>query len=324
MREINEFRLKIFLIIFLSLAFIIIENLIISINIYPIAQHYSYLKSIGEKYLLSNSQFLEDSFFCNQEQLLIHTTIHKDEDELYSCQNKLDQNCYLASSFISIFSETNILNKTLLKGKMPNNENQIAINSDLAKRLNLNIGDSVLLKSSFIREVEICGITKNSFGIEKYSRDITSAYYCITFEDLSYLQNFRGKDYCFVNKITDGLEAIDIENQINEFELELVGLLIILFILNFFLLTFVYNFYSKILKLPSYYKHLHYLGFSLSEIKKRYIYDLILFVVTNILLILISGIFLFWFPMMATQLITCIIFGIIALLIKGIRIKWMY
>ncbi len=322
MKELRIFCCKLlFLFILLSIV-LVTEDVLFSMHLLPITQHYLSLRKISRNYLVAETQATPDAIFYNQDQLIIHTIIHENMDELDSCQNNIKQNCYYASSFLSIFEEYNCLKELLIKGNLPTNENQVNVNSNLAKRLKLKIGDHVLLKSdTFLRDVEVCGVVKNIYGFDKYSSDISSKFCCITYEELGYIQNNRGKVYKFCDDYSNALDIIDLYSEISYFYKKSILIFIVLFLINVLIFLGAFKIYSNCLKLPEYYIRLSYLGVLKLTVFQKYVIDLTIFLFINVFIAILCSVFQFWFFVLFIQLLSCLCSYIIKLL-SGSKGKW--
>lgn len=322
MNELRSFCRKLLLLFVLLSIVFVTENVLFSMYLFPINQHYSSLGKISKNYLIADTRAAHDSIFYNQDQLIIHTIIHETIEELDFCQNNIKQNCYLASSFLSVFEDDNCLKPLIIKGKLPSNENQININSNLSKRLNLNVGDHVLLKSdTFFRDVEVCGIIKNIFGFDKYSSDISSKFFCITFENLGYIQNNRGKVFKFCDDYTNALEVINLHSESRYFYKMCFWVFIVLFLINVLIYLGIFKIYANNLRLSEYYTRLSYLGFSKLSIFRKYVFDVSIFLIINIFLVILCSIYQFWASVLITQLLSCLCWYTIKLLCGG-KGKW--
>ena len=321
MNELRSFCCKIVLLFILLSIVLVTEDVLFSMQLLPITQHYSSLRKISRNYLVADTQATPDSIFYNQDQLIVHTILHETMDELDFCQNNIMQNCYIASSFLSIFEEDNCLKELIINGYLPSNENQININSNLAKRLKLNVGDHVLLKSDiFVRDVEVCGVVKNIYGFDKYSSEISSKFCCITYEELGYIQNNRGKVYKFCDDCSNALEIIDLHSEISYFYKKSILIFIVLFLINALIFLGAFKIYSNCLKLPEYYIRLSYLGVSKLDVFQKYVIDLTIFLFINIFIAVLCSVFQFWSFVLFIQLLSCLCSYIIKLLSGSKRI----
>lgn len=276
MKEIVAFWCKAILLFLVIFGLIFIESFFCGRSyLLPRELHDSFLRSVDASFIVLGSDYNLDSFILNKSQLLLHTTIHSNYDEISFCQNNQKQKCYIASSFITFVSPDSAFNKTLIKGTLPANVGQICINRNVSERLKLNVGDSLLIKAdNFTRVVKVSGIVENFYGIDSFKDDVFSKFCCLTFDDFDYLRNNRGKIFSFTDDASNFLAATSISDDIKNWRVKKYGFLSFLFVLNLMILSIAYLLlYSKILKLCQYYRRLFYLGVSKKNIQMIRMHD---------------------------------------------------
>lgn len=314
MKGIVSFRCKTAFLFLFIFAVILSESILFGWYALPREQHASFLRTIDKTFIVKGTGGNETPFLLNQSQLLLHTTIHSDYEEMDLCQNDPNQNCYIATSFISFFDKDSPFQKAVIKGTLPSDAGLICINRNVAKRLHLGIGDRLLVKSdSFIRTVKVCGIIRNFYGIDDFKSDIFYAYCCLTFEDEEYLRDNRGSSFSFSDDDSFVLTATSVLDDIKDWNHAKFVIFILLFCLNLLFFCFAYALYAKLQKLPQYYRRLFYLGVAEKTIKKKRALDAAFFCSLCLIGICISAFTVSWLlvPLMQTASdIFCFVFCI--------------
>lgn len=309
MKEILVFRCKIGILFLIVFAVTFTESFLLGRYGLPREQHAAFLRTVDKKFIVTGTGGDETPFLLNQSQLLLHTTIHSDYEEMDLCQNDPNQKCYIAASFISFFDADSPFKKCLCKGVLPSNESQLCINENIAEKLHLDIGDRLLVKSgSFIRTVQICGITRNFYGIDDFNADIFYAYSCLTFEDAEYLKNNRGKCFSFSDDDASVLTATRVLDDITDWQRTKYALFAVLLVLNVLLLLFAYASYARIQKLAQYYRRLFYLGVAKRTVAQKRALDAAFFCGLCLIGICIASCAASWLLVPLMQMLSVMLF----------------
>lgn len=222
----------------------------------PINSYLDYESAFGNFYLSFENPANKKLYFgLSNNKLRIHKELH-DEVNVLFCEEENDTNCFVSSSLLLLpdFSESQHL---LLKGKLPTN-GEIVISESISSLLELDVGDSVLLKDFLNYEVlKVSGIIKdtNGFPNEYNPNQIYTVILENTLDNWKAFQPFTIYSFQW-NEISHN-HALDYSSSIKRIVLVLT---IILQIILFLLFILMQQLSSYLIGINRFLKHQALLG----------------------------------------------------------------
>lgn len=248
----------------------------------------------------------------------IHKELH-DETNVLFCEEENNTNCFVSSSLL-LLPELPESQHLLLKGKFPTN-GEIVISESISTSLNLDVGDSVLLKDFLNYSVlNVSGVIKDTYGFpNEYNRNqIYTVILENTLDNWNALQPFSS--YSCQQDITSYNHDGDYSSSIRRGFLILT---IILQIVIFFLFVVMHHLLSNLIGIYRYLRHQAILGKGEKYIDIYLLkYDCVIFSLLCIVSFIIFGIN----NIEITYWVFILVFAfIITYLIQTIRTKkWLY
>ena len=278
-----------------GLSFVLSFSVInILLNKYLIPHHafYSFRKHANFSNIVELKSIEQYDFAIeNKEPTFIHKSLHEEKgflnkDKLYECQGLEKQKCFIpCPSIILSNTEDPFFLSNLVVGVLPNNPESVCVNNLMARRLGVNLGDSVLLSTPMgTKQAKICGIIKDSYGILKYSEE-DFTYFCIRNEPL---ENLHIITPCFYDKDENHLSWKSKQKEL----LLNFGIIYFFYFLVLILILLKFNFiYEDTIELKSYFINLKLIGKCETYIKKTWVIEYSKILIINILLCLVTNIF---------------------------------
>lgn len=275
-----------YLIILICLFCIYLINfLVYKVNINPLEQHLYVFKTADKQYIRteqSNEYNDSDTIFLEKDQIRFHREVHKNLDEIFSCERAGNSKCYVSVLSFNINETNPFFQANLLNGVMPSHD-QVLINENLAKHLNLKIGDLITYKNSFYNyNLEISGIISNFYGFPDYNFD--SSYYCCVNLGEKYSEHINGTFYNFSNNSKDAFHSESIRDYIKELSKKIFYRYLFLILFSSIFICGCFFFIKKIQFLRKHYRYLYKLGNNVSFIKKKMCKDFFTSVLYSIIM----------------------------------------
>lgn len=282
----------------LSLVFIFLfavffaENSFLRGSIIPIYEHISVL-GLSDKAFLRIEQGKpreKEALFIERIQIRLHKTIHQDEDSVFKCEGAGNTECFVSATPVNSDVENSYLEKCLVKGVLPKDKNSIAINESLLKRMNLSVGDTLCLKSAVIyQNVTISGIIRNFYGFPDFKAD--DVFYFVQNRGVEYQNMTVGGFFDFSDSKEGAFLAEDVSLKIQNLWKRIANQILVIFFSILFLSTISFQFYKRILQLPSFYSRLYALGKTKSFVKSERLKATLLFALACLLIVIVTSVF---------------------------------
>ncbi len=284
------FGIKIFLVLaILSVAYIM-ENSFASNSFMPVYEHISALSQTDKQYLRTEQEIPTDknALFIERSQLRLHKNLHETKDLAFKCERERNTDCYISAISINAVSDTDFLQKCLVKGNLPKNKNEIAINENIAKSMNYSIGDEVCLMSAILYEnVEISGIIRNFYGFPDFKTD--ARFYIATNRGKEYQTSVIGGYYDFSDNPEGAFLAEVVSEKVSKLLSKIILQIAGIFCGLVFLNSMAFFVYKKILCLSKYHARLFSLGKAKSFVLNKRIKEVLFFSAVSFVLIVLSS-----------------------------------
>lgn len=276
---------KICLLFFILILAYCIEGVIFDKIITPYLEHIGYLKLSASEYIRTEQGKTNDinTIFIEHNYIRLHTQHHLNETEALWCEEEGNTHCYLSAISACINTKSKLWSKLLYKGELPKASNMVIINSKLAKRLHIGLGDHIGIKTAIsFDDFEVCGIIRNFYGLPEYDR--SSSYYCLFDRNEEYRSKINGTYYTFSNNDKNAFLVENITQYLQVSLKIIIATFCILFFILVVLHTFVLNVLQVILTQRKYYNRLRLLGKTKLFVNKIIIQDEIFFSIISLLL----------------------------------------
>ncbi len=286
-------RIKVFLLFSFLFVIYAIENIFMENGLEPIYEHVSALSKSDKLFLRTEQGIPSDinALFIGNSNVRLHKILHESENLVFECERNVNTACYVSAIAINAVSNNDFLEKCIIKGLLPNHKNAIAINENLAKKMNCSIGDEICLKSALIYEtVKVSGILCNFYGFPDFNKD--SKFYVIMNYGDEYANSVIGSYYDFSNSNEGAFLAENMQLKISGFWQKIIRCISTFFIISFIsnIIIFIFG-YKKVLCLKKYYARLFLLGKQNAFVVKERFKDVFSFTLICFLLILLSAVF---------------------------------
>lgn len=218
---------------------------------------YMYFDSTFDKFHLSfgNSANKKQDLGLSNNRVRIHKELHDEIDVLF-CEEENNTNCFV-SSYLLLLPELPESQNLLLKGKLPTN-GEIVISESISALLDLDVGDSVLLKDFLNYAVlNVSGIIKDTYGFpnEYNANQIYTVILANTLYNWSTFQPFATYS-CQQNVASDNRAT----NYSGSIRISIFTLTIILQIVLFFLFIAMHYLCFYLIGVSRFLKHQVLLG----------------------------------------------------------------
>lgn len=213
----------------ITILFVIILGWgVVLLIVTPQLEYFEFLQVFGDKLILKNpfKTYPSDDILCSsKEKFRLHTIEHLSSQDVYECESSNKFGCYLSV-------DTFIINSSIAEAFQPltvldNNELGILISKSLMEKMNLHIGQDIIIKSSdkFIQAI-ICGSIPYA-GFPYFSGSENLALFLILNNE-SDINDFSIKDYYAISSFEHpAINMIDVTSELNRilFNLNLILIL---------------------------------------------------------------------------------------------------